>query len=177
MENSWAVSHKIKHTLRPTFPLQDIYPRDENPASHSNLSANVYSDFIYNCQKPDVPQLVNEYTNLGSSTRWNAIQQSKGRIFGYTQHYGKISKTRCIVKEARLKNATDRIVLFIWQTLGRDARSLVARDKISGCQGPGGKQDHCKRAGGVFLWWRHHPETWLWWYAKVYAKVGESYGR
>ena len=60
----WAVSHKIKHALWPTFPLRDIYPRDENSASHSNLSGNVYSDFIYNCQKPDVPQLVNEYMNL-----------------------------------------------------------------------------------------------------------------
>ena len=27
---------------------------------------------------------------------------------------------------------------------------MVARDQISGCQGPGGKQDHCKRGGGVY---------------------------
>ena len=100
---------------------------------------------------------------------WTSVKPHDGTLFNnqkgifrYTQHYGKISKTRCIMKEARLKNATDCIILFIWQTLGRDARSVVARDQISGCQGPGGKQDHCKRGGGVFLWWRHRPETWLW---------------
>ena len=52
LENSLAVSYKVKHTLIRDLetPLVSIYPREMKTESHKDLYMHVNSSFIHNSQ-------------------------------------------------------------------------------------------------------------------------------
>ena len=88
LENSLAVSYKVKHKHGPAIQLPGIYLREMKTYVFTNTYMWMFIATLLSPKtgnNPNVHQPVNEWTNCGTSIWWNTTQQWKGVKHWYMQ--------------------------------------------------------------------------------------------